>query len=360
MPLDRLDALSIPLPPDVLQVQVLGKANAAHGFLYGGYMVAEGLKDVLRVLGRPLTTFESVLDVGCGCGRVLRFLADEAPGVRFAGSDISAEAIAWDRDNIPFARFEVNGPEPPLPFEDGAFDLVIAISVLTHLTESLQLAWLAEWKRVLRPGGLLLVTLQNEHTASWRLMPDELARFARDGQYYVVVQPGGLHGLPDFYQDSFHSRAYVERVWAGMFGLRAYVRNGPLYMQDLVVLERTDAPANGASPYVWIDLPICSVREPTMGAVVTGPSLSVSGWAFHPRGGAAPIDVWLDGRRVGEALAARPSPGVARVYPAWAATRSCGFEVPVPIEGLGPGLHRLRVTSGTSLVTCSPGYFFKD
>jgi SAM-dependent methyltransferase len=360
VPLDRLDALSIPIPPEALQVQVLGKAATPHSFLYGGLMVAEGLKDALRVLGRPLETFERVLDLGCGCGRVLRFLADDAPGVRFAGSDISAEAIEWDRANLPFARFEVNGPQPPLPFEDGAFDLVVAISVLTHLTEALQLAWLAEWKRVLRPGGLLLVTLQNEHTAAWRLMPDELARFEKDGQAYVVVQPGGLHGLPDFYQDAFHSRAYVERVWAGMFGLRAYVRNGPVYMQDLVVLERSESAADGARPYVWIDLPICSVREPTIGAVVAGPTLTVSGWAFHPRGGVAPIDVWLDGRRVGEAMADQRTPGVARVYPAWAATRSCGFEVAVPLEGIARGVHRLRVTSGTSLVTCSPGYFFSD
>jgi SAM-dependent methyltransferase len=356
--LDRPDALSVPIPPESLQVQVLGKTATVHGFLYGGYMVAEGLRDVLKVVGRPLESFASVLDLGCGCGRILRWYADESPRVALHGSDISADAIAWDRENLPFARFEVNGPQPPLPFADGSFDLVIAISVVTHLAEPLQLAWLDEIKRVLRPGGILLVTVQNEHTAAWRLMPEELARFERDGQAYVVVQPGGLHGLPDFYQDAFHSRAYVERVWAGLYALRAYVRNGPLYMQDLVVLEKTTAAPNGR-PYVWIDLPICSVREPTMGAEVSGETMVVNGWAAHPRGGVAPIDVWVDGRRMAEGMADKPSPGVARVYPAWPATRSCNFDIPVALGGLAPGLHRLRLTSGTSLVTCSPGYFFK-
>ena len=359
MPLDRLDALTVPIPPEPLQVQVLGKATTTHGFLYGGYMVAEGLKDILRLLGRPLSGFESALDLGCGCGRVLRWLADDK-GPRLHGSDISADAIEWDRAHLPFAQFEVNGRQPPLPYPDGAFDLVVAISLVTHLAETLQVAWLEEIRRVLRPGGLLLISVQNEHTAAWRLTPDEFTQFAKAGQAYVVVEPGGLHGLPEFYQDAFHSRGYVETVWSRLFGLRACVRNGPLYMQDLVVLEKTERTQDG-EPYAWIDLPICSVREPTMGAVVSGSELTVSGWAFHPRGnGAVPIDVWLDGRRVAEALADHASPGVARVYPFWAATQRCGFEIPVPLGGVGPGVHRLRLTSGTSLVTCAPGYFFKE
>jgi SAM-dependent methyltransferase len=357
VPLEPLDALSVAIPPEPLQVQVLGKATSDHGFLYGGYMVAEGLRDVLDLLGRPLASFESVLDLGCGCGRVLRWLAEGPGGPRLTGSDISAEAIAWDRANLPFARFDVNGAEPPLPYEEGAFDLVIAISLVTHLTEALQLAWLAEMKRVLRPGGLILISVQNEHTAAWRLMPDEFTRFATTGQAYLVVQPGGLHGLPEFYQDAFHSRSYVETVWARLFGLRAYVRNGPLYMQDLVVLEKAADPRYG-EPYTWIDLPICGLREPTMGAIVEGPSLSLSGFAFHPRGGSAALDVWVDGRRVAETVADRPSAGVARVYPVWPATRSCGFEVSVPVAGLAKGVHTVKVTAATNLVTCVPGYFF--
>ncbi len=357
MPLDPLDRLSIPIPPEPLQVQVLGKAATPQSFLYGGLMVADGLLDVLSVVGRPFASFESALDLGCGCGRVLRWLADASPRPRLHGSDISAEAIAWDRENLPFARFDVNGPRPPLPHPDGAFDLVVAISVVTHLAESLHLEWLAELRRVLRPGGLLLISAQNEHTAGWRLMPDELERFRKDGQAYVVVQPGGLHGLPDFYQDAFHSRSYVERVWGGMFALRALVRHGPLYMQDLVVLERTEDTA-GPGPYAWFDLPIAAVKEPALASTTSGRALEVTGWAFHPRGGRVPIDVWVDGRRVGEAVADRPTPGVARVYPVWAATRSCGFATTIPLDGIAPGPHRLRITSAASLVGCSASYFF--
>ena len=80
-----------------------------------------------------------MLDFGCGCGRVTRWWRDFNGTV--AGSDVSRPAIEWCRANLPFARFELNALAPPLVFEDETFDLVYALSVFTHLTAELQLAW---------------------------------------------------------------------------------------------------------------------------------------------------------------------------------------------------------------------------
>ena len=98
-----------------------------------------------------------MLDFGCGCGRVTRNWAGLS-GVQVAGTDLSRPAVDWCRRHLPFARFEENGLEPPLVFDDESFDLVYALSVFTHLTADLQLAWRDELRRVLRPGGFLLVT----------------------------------------------------------------------------------------------------------------------------------------------------------------------------------------------------------
>ncbi|MCP6725914.1 class I SAM-dependent methyltransferase, partial [Klebsiella pneumoniae] len=87
----------------------------------------------------PLDSIGSVLDFGCGCGRVTRWWADFEGAV--AGSDVNAEAVAWCRENLGFASFEQNALAPPLDFDDASFDLVYALSVFTHLTEELQLAW---------------------------------------------------------------------------------------------------------------------------------------------------------------------------------------------------------------------------
>jgi SAM-dependent methyltransferase len=66
--------------------------------------------------------------------------------------------VAWCRRHLSFGRFEVNGLAPPLPFTDGQFALAYALSVFTHLPESLQGAWMQELRRVVRPGGHVIIT----------------------------------------------------------------------------------------------------------------------------------------------------------------------------------------------------------
>ena len=65
---------------------------------------------------------------------------------------------SWCASNLPFGRFEVNGLEPPLPFEDNSFDLFYSLSIFTHLDEPLQQPWFDEMVRVVEPGGVFLLT----------------------------------------------------------------------------------------------------------------------------------------------------------------------------------------------------------
>jgi hypothetical protein len=82
-----------PIPPGELSAQVLGHAASVQNFLYGGFIVSEGLKDALEKMGRPLEGFRNLLDFGCGSTRSLRWFADYGASCRFVGSDISAAAI---------------------------------------------------------------------------------------------------------------------------------------------------------------------------------------------------------------------------------------------------------------------------
>ena len=90
----------------------------------------------------------AALDFGCGCGRTLRWLTREWRDVSWHGTDVDAEAVGWCRSHLP-GRFEVNGPMPPLPFPNASFDLVLGVSVFTHLDEPVQRGWAAELRRVL-------------------------------------------------------------------------------------------------------------------------------------------------------------------------------------------------------------------
>jgi len=105
----------------------------------------------------------AILDWGCGPARVLRHLPEMvSSSCRLYGTDYNPATVRWDRDNIGGAEFSLNDTEPPLSYADNYFDAVYGISIFTHLSEKLHYQWFAELIRAIRPGGILLLTLQGK------------------------------------------------------------------------------------------------------------------------------------------------------------------------------------------------------
>jgi ubiquinone/menaquinone biosynthesis C-methylase UbiE len=97
---------------------------------------------------------ERALDLGCGEGDFTALLADA--GAHAIGSDIADAAIERARMKHPGLDFRLAPIDGPLPCEDNAFDLVWASEVIEHVADTAR--WLSEVRRVLRPGGRLLLT----------------------------------------------------------------------------------------------------------------------------------------------------------------------------------------------------------
>lgn len=96
----------------------------------------------------------AVLDVGTSTGTNLRMLR-EAGYLNVTGLDISDEAILYCRNKgLGLVR---KGDVTQMPFDDGQFDLVLATDIVEHIDEDTEA--LAEIRRVLRPGGLALLTV---------------------------------------------------------------------------------------------------------------------------------------------------------------------------------------------------------
>lgn len=205
-----------PPPPKHLQLRVVG--NYGDGFIRSGFeSVVPMLQRPLERAGTSLADFTSILDFGCGCGRALFALHRLFPAAALHGADIDPEAIGWLRENLPdLARFEVCPTEPPTPFADDSFDFVYGISVLTHLPEEMQFSWLAELRRVSRPGGYVLLTTHGA-THVRNLNEAERVAFERTGFLWVPSGYGESISLPDFYQNSFHSHEYIRREWSRYF-----------------------------------------------------------------------------------------------------------------------------------------------
>lgn len=109
---------------------------------------------------------ESFLDAGCGDGRYLRALDDELPE-RIAGVDISERILETAHAAIPRAQLRQGNLEA-LPFDDAAFDLVLCTQVIEHVLDAA--AGAAELVRVLRGGGRLVISTDNERNVVTRVL----------------------------------------------------------------------------------------------------------------------------------------------------------------------------------------------
>ena len=148
----------------------------AEGFLLSGSAAVDFLdKEALGRDRKSFRDFSSILDFGCGCGRLIRSLrplCDQWASIH--GCDIDPAAIAWCKENIPDASFSTVGETPPLHFQDKSIDLTYACSVFTHFDADNQFRWLAELQRIMKPGGYLLVTFRYRHNVE--LIADQAVR----------------------------------------------------------------------------------------------------------------------------------------------------------------------------------------
>lgn len=95
---------------------------------------------------------KKILDVGCGTGTMLNYLAQHG---QVEGIDNSKKAVAFCRQRG--FKNTCLGDAQKLPFSDNSFDLVTAFDTLEHIEDD-QIA-LKEFYRVLRPNGLILMTV---------------------------------------------------------------------------------------------------------------------------------------------------------------------------------------------------------
>lgn len=144
-------------------------------------------------LGLP-TRFERVLDFGCGVGRLSQALREHADQV--VGVDVAPPMLelARELDHDGRCEFVLNEAPELRRFADTHFDLVYSELVLQHLPARTVESYLAEFMRVLRPGGVAVLQctsspLWTVKGAIWRLTPGWLVRL---GQRVVLRYPAPM------------------------------------------------------------------------------------------------------------------------------------------------------------------------
>ena len=222
----------LPIPPSSLIYLVSGTTDI-RWFLEGGALGASSIRSALRDQDVIVEQLNSILDFGCGCGRVLRQWHG-LPRTRVCGTDNNPRLVAWCRENLPFATVGLNHLAPPLEYGDGTFDLIYAMSVFTHLTEDLQVAWMKELRRVLRPDGHLVVSLHGDAYVD-RLSESERQRFSRG----ALVVKNNTNAPGSNTCAAYHPYEYVHDELAGELEIASFIPQGAKGNppQDLYVLR---------------------------------------------------------------------------------------------------------------------------
>jgi SAM-dependent methyltransferase len=153
-----------------------------------------------------------VCEWGCGPARILRHLPALGGGnVEWYGTDYNRASIAWCREHLPGIAFRENGLAPPLPFGGGFFDVLFCRSVFTHLSGAMHAAWIDELARVVRGGGVVILTT---HGDAYRARLTEQERKRYDAGE-LVIRTLAAEGRKLF--AAFHPPRFVrERLLRGL------------------------------------------------------------------------------------------------------------------------------------------------
>ena len=110
----------------------------------------------------PWDDTTTLLDFGVGWGRIIRFFMKDLPNSNLFGADVNPQAITQCKAiDVPGDLCPID-PDGDLPFPPESFDIIVAYSVFSHLSERSARHWLAELVRAARPGGTLFLTTTTE------------------------------------------------------------------------------------------------------------------------------------------------------------------------------------------------------
>ena len=313
---------------------------------------------------RPLR----VLDFASGWGRVTRFFAPPSPEIELTVSDISADAVAFQREVPGVKGFvsairpeELEIPEDARP--ENGFDVVLAGSLFTHLPESTFDPWLRRLWDLVAPGGVLAVSTHPEER-----MPEGFS-MPTSGLFFENASE-----IPELdtaqYGRTWVTPGRMERAIAAATGetpeedvTHRRFRRCLWHLQDLWVIPRPDAQHDrDALDLETLDLDggpdgrleglSFEAGSPGKDGDEGADKLWLAGWAAHPlhRDPRVRVEIAVAGETVARVRPDRSRPDVAERFGREELAES-GWLVHVPLNG-SPAMGdvvRVRVVDGRGL-----------
>lgn len=228
---------SIAIPPDEWLFETF-QLNYQKYFEDGDLAAKEILNWTIDFLPTEMPT---ILDWGCGTGRIVQHLHRHHPYLLLYGADINEEIISWNHQNIKDTHFSHIALHAPTAYPANYFDLIYGISVLTHNPSNMQVEWVNEMNRIIKPAGIFLVTTMGNFFSN-QLLAAEKKQLDKEGIFEKVFQKKNTP-LPGNRNYSVYETAeYFEKVISTHFKILQFY-DGSLYPekfggQDLWILQK--------------------------------------------------------------------------------------------------------------------------
>jgi SAM-dependent methyltransferase len=231
----------IPVPPPELRE---GWWGSDADYLEPGRRDMATMLAILERAGASRAQFRRVLDFGCSAGRMLRFYP-RPDDCECWGVDIKAKHIAWCQEHLsPPFLFTTTTTLPHLPFEDNYFDLVYCASVFTHIGD-LPDSTLLELRRILRPEGLVYLTIHDEHSVNalfHRFQERGLTKMLQrlDAETGILQQGSRFFYVgTDPWTLVFYDSAYLVEKWSRFMEVESITPEAMDYQTALVLRKRS-------------------------------------------------------------------------------------------------------------------------
>ena len=243
-------------PPDEIQQNFVG--SSGESALKEAFKFYSEVKHYAVKLGRALTPESRILDFGCGWGRYIRFFLKDVVPENIYGIDVDNEMVDVCHQTVRYGTYSTVKPQPPAGFSDSTFDIIYAYSVFSHLSESVQIKWVEEFSKILKPGGIFVATTHSRnfiefcrslkgqtHTFGWHnalanSFTDTAAALADydSGKFLFSPTGGGSVRDASFYGEAIISPAYVNREWTKYLNFHDFVDDPQRCNQAIIFMQK--------------------------------------------------------------------------------------------------------------------------
>lgn len=247
-------------PPDQIQANTTGQAGVPT--LAEAFTFYQDCARQFRALRQPLRENAALLDFGTGWGRIARCFLRELPAQNIFGIDVTPEFIDICKQTWRSNNFITTSPLPPTPIPAARFDFIVGYSVFSHLSEAACASWMAEFHRILRPGGILALTTRARSffdtceafkgrnvTGYQKAMSEIFADFGEARRRYdrgefvhsnIEGVSGGGAMNSSFYGETFIPEQYASRAYKDKFVLKKFLFVPERQLHPIMFFARKD------------------------------------------------------------------------------------------------------------------------